>query len=369
MQPIEPRLIGHAAMSVRDDLIDDRLPADAGNRRFARRINVGHDDTIGVIEGRAKFLPQRLGPRIAMRLKHRQDAFAPGRFRGRERGANFGRMMRVVVDQQKALALVLDLETPAGVLETAQRSGDLLERNSQFGGERDDTERVAARCAGPARSGSASPSCFAPPKDTKDRGEILQLNIGAAIIRVLREAEGDRARTRRHTDAAGVRIIGAIENRAAGLIEQLPEDRFDRGEVRIKIEMLFLDVQNERVLGMEKAQRAVALVAFRHEIFAARIPMRVRAEHRNFRADIMRRMQAAFAQDMRRHRRGRRLPMHARDDDSALARHDRGERFGAAHQSVVPARARSTRIGLFSLIAEEKMTSSASPASSARCCA
>ena len=55
-----------------------------------------------------------------MRLKHRQHAFAPGRFRGRERRANFGRMMRVIVDQQKAIALVFDFETAAGVLEIAR---------------------------------------------------------------------------------------------------------------------------------------------------------------------------------------------------------------------------------------------------------
>ena len=167
----------------------------------------------------------------------------------------------------------------------------------------------------------------------------------------------------------GVRIVRAIKDRAAGLIEQLRKDRFDRGEVRVKIEMLFLDVQDERVLRIEKAQRAVALVAFRHEIFAARIPMRVRAEQRNFRADIMRRMQPAFAQNMRRHGGSRRLAMHARDHDSALARHDRRQRFGPAHERLPGSRARCTRIGLSSLIADEKITSSASLASSARCCA
>ena len=92
-------------MAVRDDFIDDRLSADARERRFARRINIGHDNAIGVIESAPKLLPQRFRPRIAMRLKHRQDAIAPGRFRGRERRANLGRMMRVIVHEQKAVAL------------------------------------------------------------------------------------------------------------------------------------------------------------------------------------------------------------------------------------------------------------------------
>ena len=103
--------------------------------------------------------------------------------------------------------------------------------------------------------------------------------------------------------------------------------------------MLFLDVQDERVLGMEELQRAVALVAFRDKIFAARIPVRVAPEDRNFRADIMRRMQAAAAQDMRRHRGRGRLAVHPGDDDSAFAAHDRSERFGAADRGNFARRA------------------------------
>ena len=78
MQPVQPRLIGRAAMSVRDHFIDDRLSADSRNRRFARRINVRDEDAIGIVEGRAKFFPQCLRARIAVRLEHRQDAFAAG---------------------------------------------------------------------------------------------------------------------------------------------------------------------------------------------------------------------------------------------------------------------------------------------------
>ena len=109
--------------------------------------------------------------------------------------------------------------------------------------------------------------------------------------------------------------------------------------------MLLLDIQNERVLGMKERDRAVALVAFGHEIFAARIPVRVRAENRNFRADVMRRMQSAFAQDVRGHRRGRRLAVHSGDDDAAFAPHDGGERFGATHGWLAAiARAHENRI-------------------------
>ena len=106
-------------MAVLRDRVGDRLAANARQGGFARRVNIGDDDMIGVVESRAEFVPQRLGAGIAMRLEHRQDAFAAGRARGRERGANLGRMMRVVVDEEKAIALIFDLEAAARVAESA----------------------------------------------------------------------------------------------------------------------------------------------------------------------------------------------------------------------------------------------------------
>src|SRR5213594_3921733 len=46
--------------------------------------------------------------------------------------------------------------------------------------------------------------------------------------------------------------------------------------------MLFLDIQDEAVLRMEAAQGAIAFVTFGDEIFAARVPVRVRSENWNF---------------------------------------------------------------------------------------
>ena len=81
---------------------------------------------------------------------------------------------------------------------------------------------------------------------------------------------------------------------------------------------------------MKITQRPVALVAFRDKILPARVPVRIGAENRDFRADVMRWMQPAFTQNVRGHGRGRRFSMHANNEDSALATHDGSERFGAA---------------------------------------
>ncbi len=219
METIQPRLIAHAAMAVRDDFIDDRLSADAGKRRFARRVNVGHDDAVGVIESAPELAPQRLGPRIAMRLKHGQNAITSGGFRGRERRANLGGMMRVIVHEQEAIALVLDFKTPPGVLEAAERSDDFLKRNSQLRGEGDHPERVAHIVA--ARNVQDGFAQFlAAAKNTEDRREILKIDIRAAIIRLRGKTEGDGTRARA-ANSPGVRIVRAIKGRSGGLIEQL----------------------------------------------------------------------------------------------------------------------------------------------------
>src|SRR5205085_9426977 len=111
------------------------------------------------------------------------------------------------------------------------------------------------------------------------------------------------------------------------------KDRFDFRKVFIKIEMLRLDIQNQDMFGMKTTNGAVALVPFGHKKFSTRIPVRVLSKDWNFRADVMRWVQPALAQDMCGHGRGGGLAMHAADDDPALSLHDRGERFGAAGRS------------------------------------
>ena len=212
----------------------------------------------------------------------------------------------------------------------AERGRDFREGQTQLRRERDHAERVAhIMAAGNIQRRFAE--LFAFSKSAEDAREILQLKIDRAVIRLLRKTERDRARPMR-AKPDRVRIIRAVKNGAAGLIEQLGKDSLDRRQVGVKIEMLLLEVENERVLWAEEAQRPVTFIAFRDKIFAARIPMRVRAENRNLRADIMRRMQTAFAQNVRRHRGSRGLAVHPRDHNSALPLHDRGKRFRAARR-------------------------------------
>src|SRR5207237_9054775 len=96
---------------------------------------------------------------------------------------------------------------------------------------------------------------------------------------------------------------------------------------------------------MKERDRAVALVTFGHEPFAARVPMRICSENRYLCANVMRGMKPALAKHMRGHPRRGRLAVQASDDYPALRPHDRSERFGATHRRFPRiARAEENRI-------------------------
>src|SRR5437870_7067935 len=187
MNPLQTRLITDAAMTMRRDFIRYRFTADSRNRRLIGGINVGHDHTVGVIEGAAKFFAQRFGARIAMWLKHGQHAFATGRFRGFQRRADLGGVMGIVVNKQKTIALILDFEAAARVLELAQRSRNFFKRNSKLGGEGNHTNSILDVVL-PGNIQNRFAQLLPAPINAKDRSEIPQLDIGAAIIRLNRKS-------------------------------------------------------------------------------------------------------------------------------------------------------------------------------------
>ena len=72
--------------------------------RFSRRVNFGHDHFISIAESSRKFFEQSLGARVGVRLPDSPDATGgvtcPG---SSKRGANFGWMMRIVINNDNAI--------------------------------------------------------------------------------------------------------------------------------------------------------------------------------------------------------------------------------------------------------------------------
>ena len=91
--------------------------------------------------------------------------------------------------------------------------------------------------------------------------------------------------------------------------------------------MVELGVGEDRDLGIELEQRAVALVGLDHDPLPAP-PARAETGPRQLGADHEGRVKAGAAQGVGGHRRGRRLAVRAGDGQAALERRDLGEQIG-----------------------------------------
>src|SRR5512139_3034318 len=96
---------------------------------FSCRINIGKDEDIGVIKGSEKIFEQGLRPRVAVRLKYRDDPLRPTGSRRLERGHNLYWMMAVIIHDENPLLFSFDLKPSLNPAEIAQRLLNDLERN------------------------------------------------------------------------------------------------------------------------------------------------------------------------------------------------------------------------------------------------
>src|SRR5260370_34379750 len=86
---------------------------DIGDRLFACGIDLKQVENIGVIESRKKIVEEIAEPGVPMRLKDCDYAPLERRANRGERRADFGRMMRIVVEHDTPGGFALDLEAPA----------------------------------------------------------------------------------------------------------------------------------------------------------------------------------------------------------------------------------------------------------------
>src|SRR4029077_17824913 len=86
---------------------------DPPNGRFARGVDIRHDQHVRLIEGAAEVVPQVLRTRKAVRLKEHQQTVLAGPACGLECGTNFHRLVVVVLDQSNAAHRAFNLKTPS----------------------------------------------------------------------------------------------------------------------------------------------------------------------------------------------------------------------------------------------------------------
>src|SRR5574342_1057028 len=92
--------VSNIAAAARPDPLSQAPGMDPGDRRFARRIDVGHDQHVGVVEGRQELVMQVERPSVAVGLEHDNASAREALAGGGQGRADLRRVMTVVVDDQ-----------------------------------------------------------------------------------------------------------------------------------------------------------------------------------------------------------------------------------------------------------------------------
>ncbi len=147
----------HAAMAARAQALHQRVAVDARHRRLAGGIDVGDDHRAGVVHAGAELGEQRLQPRVAVRLHHRDHVARAGLPRRLQHGGDLHRMMAVIVDHGDAAGLAGLGEAPLDAAEAGEGAAQAWRRRSPSRCRPRPRRARSARCAGRASAGGTAP--------------------------------------------------------------------------------------------------------------------------------------------------------------------------------------------------------------------
>src|SRR5262249_5990477 len=105
--------VEHFLMSRLANRLGECLAGYSGNRGLAGGVDVGQYENVGEIESDAEIVPKGLRAGEPVRLEQDQQAVKLAATSGFERGANFGRVVAVVVDYSDSLDHAFDVEPAA----------------------------------------------------------------------------------------------------------------------------------------------------------------------------------------------------------------------------------------------------------------
>ena len=303
---------------------------------------------VGLVEGLAEVVPQRLGAREAVRLEeHDRAPLARAAAERLEGHADLGRVVAVVVDHQDALRLAAHLEAPVDAGEGLEAGADRVEGHVEVEAHRHRGERV--RDVVGAGHGQGHPA----ERPAVEGGGVAragrrELEVAGGDARLGGEAVGHHPPLDPRQDVLHRGVVEA-QHRAAvegDLVHEAEEGLLDVGEVAVGVEVLAVDVRDDGHGGGELQERAVGLVRLRHQELALAEP-RAGAEDAEPPAHDHRRVEPAAVEHERHHRGGRGLAVAARDRHPVLEAHELGQHLrprddghavpaGLGHLGVLP---------------------------------
>src|SRR6266850_1555717 len=321
--------INDVAMSVRPDPVGEIRGRDAGDRRFAGRVDVHHDQYVSQVEGREELLAQVQGPSVPVWLEHRHDPTVEPGLGGGQGRPDLGGMMAVVVDHRDAAGAPEDLKAALDTRESSQRFLNSGERDLELQPHphrREGVEHVVA--ARDLQRDLAQEAAAL--EDLEAARHAGQVQAARHEVRARFQAVGDDPLLDSRDEELDVRLIQAQDRRAVEghLVDERDEGVADRVEAPVVIEMLGVDGRDDRDRRRQLQERAVGLVGLGDQVLALAEP-RVRPEARHPAPHHDRGIEAALGQHGADHRGGRRLAVGPGDRDPVLEPHQLGQHLGA----------------------------------------
>ena len=331
------------------------LPVTPGCGGFAGGVHVHDGDHVRVVERLSEVLRQRGRARVAVGLEGAHDPAPPAGSGRLEQGLHLAGVVGVVVDEGHAPGPALVLEPAGDPGVPGQRRLAGVERRAQrHGGDRG-RGRVAHVVEAGNREANVAENFVTPykgerrPRPFADR--VHDANVGI-IARAVEHRSVRPAEPRRD------RVVGTHDVRPRRLQEAV-EGLLDGAQRSVVVEVIGFDVRDDRQVGGQLDEGAVALVGLDDEQLAV-VPDRTAADLVELAPDDERRLESGLHEREREHRRGRGLAVRTGHGDAPARRRDRRQDLGSAHHRT-PRSLAATTSGFRSGMAVDTATRSASP--------
>src|SRR5512143_2375295 len=325
-------------MSVLPDRDAERFAGGALDRLLPRGVPVEDEPHVRVLERREELLEQRTGARVPVRLESDDDPPAgpdlPRRGQGRP---DLRRVVAVIVHHRDAADLPLYLEAPPDPGVRGQAGAHLVERDSEFQGDRRRGQGVAdVVAAGRPEEDLAEP--LAPCEDGEPVRHPGRDHILRTVIRGTGEPVGDVGLLHGGDQLLDIRVVDAQDREPVegDLVDEVEERLLDLPDPRIEIEVLRVDVGDHRHRRGKLQERAVALVRLRDKELSL-AQLRVGPEAVQLASHDRGRVPAGRREHRGDHRGRRGLPVRPGDRDAVLHPHQLRQHLGARDHGDLPA--------------------------------
>src|SRR5437660_8881238 len=263
---------------------------------------------------------------ISMWLENRKNSWETRGFRGSERCSNFGRMMSVVIDDGDT-ASRLDLESPVDPPKGFKRTGNDPGLDAH----------IPDRCKGGCRIQYVVRTrnikaellrCSAVKSQCERRPEAFDIHIRDAHIGRSSRSVGNDSTFHLRNEGLHRRLI-EVEDRCTikrDLVDEGQEGRLNVFQVAIAIEVIRLDIGDNRYRRGKKQERPVAFISLEHDKLALAEP-RVAADRIQNAADDYGWVESRPVENRSDHRSRRCLSMSARNRNAVFQAGKLGQHF------------------------------------------